>query len=563
MSAARYETYLDTLEFATASRIGFNNSLSPTFLGNGYSITSQSTTGTPGFVQDHPFIPNGYSLGGSTGTIQYKYSEDNTADILRHRSTFGFWFKLTQTPTSTQTIYTSQGYSASAGLVNSHEIRITTSRTLTFVARNGAGSTITNGIEVLNLNQWYFISFALYSIREADTTRGYASIMINGVVDILSTAAITLFWLNRTTFNCDSRWRISEFIQGHIRFSTQNTARIYAAGIPDKQARQTILDSNPTIFYGTDIVNKTDLMPNLGSLPNTNINLNFSTTRGTSITVNQIGADDKGWTFLPSATTANNSVEAATGASRDALHAGMQSTFFNAPAVSFEFWYRIDELSFNISRQGIRTFQASSGGSGNQSLPFFIEIRSVNSTTSEGPGHVRADFVYPGTTSLVTGDASASVVNGKTRLRFDDGQWHHCVITFTKKTASTAANRQEVYIDGSLINARNYSTIDWTTFPTLQIPYSPFTFFQASALTADGLTRGIDSFIMYDRALPGAEVRDHYYAWLNQPDIGPTNYLRYWDGDSWETPSAQRVWNGTAWIDWDASYWNGTAWIDL
>jgi hypothetical protein len=170
---------------------------------------------------------------------------------------------------------------------------------------------------------------------------------------------------------------------------------------------------------------------------------------------------------------------------------------------------------------------------------------------------------YPSTSSFVSGDATTSVVNGKSRLRFDDDQWHHFVVTLTKKTPQTTHNRQEVYIDGSLIYARNYSTLDWTTYPTFLQAYAPFTFFQASSFAADGFRRGIDSFIMYDRALPGAEIRDHYYAWLNQPDVGPTNYLRYWSGTAWETASAQKVWNGTEWIDWNASYWNGTQWTQL
>lgn len=563
----RYETYLDTLEFATASRIGFNNTLTPTFIGNGYSITGQATIGTVGFVQDHPFIANGYSLGNATGsgTIQYRYSEDQTAEILRARNTFGFWFKLVTAPTSTQEIIRSNGWSSTLGLIVTNQISITSSRTLIYQTRGSSNNVSITGSQVLDLNKWYFISFAMYNIREADTTIAYQCIMIDGAIDVLHTTAIpgTTFWINRTTFNSDSRWRISEFIQGTVRFSAQNTARIYAAGIPDKQARQTILDSQPVIFYGTDIVNKTDLMPNLGSMPNTNINLNFSTTRGNSITVNQIGADDKGWTFVPSATTSHNSVEAASGTARDALHTGMQATYFNAPAMSFEFWYRISEMPFNTQGQSVRTFQATQGTGGNERLPFTISFRSVSQTTSNGAGHMSADLAYPSTTSMLFGDASASPVNGKNRLRFDDNQWHHCVITFTKKTPTTAANRQELYIDGSLIYVRNYSTIDWTTHPTFLTRYSAFTFFQASSFTPDTIERAIDSFIMYDRALPGAEVRDHYYAWLNQPDVGPVNYLRYWDGTAWQTPSAQKVWNGTAWVDWNASYWDGTQWTQL
>jgi len=39
--------------------------------------------------------------------------------------------------------------------------------------------------------------------------------------------------------------------------------------------------------------------------------------------------------------------------------------------------------------------------------------------------------------------------------------------------------------------------------------------------------------------------------------------VKYFDGTTWQTSSAQKVWNGTAWVDWTAKRFDGSAWINV
>jgi hypothetical protein len=46
---------------------------------------------------------------------------------------------------------------------------------------------------------------------------------------------------------------------------------------------------------------------------------------------------------------------------------------------------------------------------------------------------------------------------------------------------------------------------------------------------------------------------------------GTTNArtVKYFDGTTWQTSSAQKVWNGTAWVDWNAKRFDGSAWVNV
>jgi hypothetical protein len=39
--------------------------------------------------------------------------------------------------------------------------------------------------------------------------------------------------------------------------------------------------------------------------------------------------------------------------------------------------------------------------------------------------------------------------------------------------------------------------------------------------------------------------------------------VKYYDGTAWQTSSGQKVWNGTAWVDWTAKKYDGTAWVTI
>jgi len=39
--------------------------------------------------------------------------------------------------------------------------------------------------------------------------------------------------------------------------------------------------------------------------------------------------------------------------------------------------------------------------------------------------------------------------------------------------------------------------------------------------------------------------------------------VKYYDGSSWQTSSAQKVFNGTSWVDWNAKKYDGTNWVTI
>ena len=54
-----------------------------------------------------------------------------------------------------------------------------------------------------------------------------------------------------------------------------------------------------------------------------------------------------------------------------------------------------------------------------------------------------------------------------------------------------------------------------------------------------------------------AVIADIYQAGITSRTV------KYYDGSSWQTSSAQKVWNGTAWIDWNAKKYDGTSWVTI
>ena len=57
-----------------------------------------------------------------------------------------------------------------------------------------------------------------------------------------------------------------------------------------------------------------------------------------------------------------------------------------------------------------------------------------------------------------------------------------------------------------------------------------------------------------------AAIADIYNAGITAPSV---RTVKYYDGSSWQTSSAQKVWNGTAWVDWTAKRFDGSAWINV
>jgi hypothetical protein len=149
-------------------------------------------------------------------------------------------------------------------------------------------------------------------------------------------------------------------------------------------------------------------------------------------------------------------------------------------------------------------------------------------------------------------------------LGISDGEWHHLVLTYRIDASGSDQGGSlpgvRVYVDGLL---QNHLALPTTSgINQLTAPFLNVFFGHPSSDQAIAPDTFIDKYAVYSRRLTINEINKHWVigkAFINQNQ----NAVKYYDGTDWQTASAQKVWNGTEWIDWDHKYWNGTAWIDL
>ena len=170
---------------------------------------------------------------------------------------------------------------------------------------------------------------------------------------------------------------------------------------------------------------------------------------------------------------------------------------------------------------------------------------------------------YPSTYVAVD---DATTVNrqhtlGNRRFRMADGEWHHFVVTITRTPFGDPNNYLiRIYADGYMTQTAASLSFGWAN---LTENISAMLIGNGTNATAStNRTVFFDKFAMYPRALSQAEVHENFMAGMIYQQA-QTGVVKYWDGDSWNDSTAQKVWNGTAWIDWDHRYWDGTQWISL
>ena len=153
---------------------------------------------------------------------------------------------------------------------------------------------------------------------------------------------------------------------------------------------------------------------------------------------------------------------------------------------------------------------------------------------------------------------------GNRAFRMFDGEWHHYALRVTKSkgglNGTLLRHVASVFVDGRLTAsdiANSFGYITGTN--TSQIGVGQV-ILNNNVNFGESTNRDIeiDNFAIYDSAISNQSIMDNYINGMNY--LNEYGVVKYYDG-TWKTSSAAKVWNGTAWINWNKQYYNGSAWV--
>lgn len=332
---------------------------------------------------------------------------------------------------------------------------------------------------------------------------------------------------------------------------------------PEMNYTDVVLADNPLYFAPLNNVDNTVDTEVFGTNAAT-----WGPLNDTGLTAGVEGVLGRAWLIPNSTTVAADTTTAA-------MMSGLDSVITGPDSHTIEFWLKCDlkpTATMNIltmrrlaANNATYRFDLRSDGDVSATFPTRTGASSYSTST------VRISFVntsidMPAANSDFYSDSVFSLYD---LLPFDrnnwlaDNQWHHIALvvekdkTFSSPTGGFRYNYQ-IYVDGM----NNQSTATNTNGQIQSL--GPLDFFRLGRDLSSQSSReiSVDKIAIYPYALPAEKLINHIIAgkFLIESNQGA---VKYWDGDSWNTSSAQKVWNGTEWIDWDHRYWNGTEWITL
>lgn len=193
---------------------------------------------------------------------------------------------------------------------------------------------------------------------------------------------------------------------------------------------------------------------------------------------------------------------------------------------SVGFWFRMNYIP-SLSANSAVTL-ATLGNGSNAGAIFSI----TGSAHPTNPSHLMIDTAN-----------SFTYIN----LNLTVGTWYY--IALTKKTS---APHHSVYLNGAFVTSFN----EPGTGASGQFQFG------RSTNTASAGSWNLSNFYLAPLSVIGpTQIAEIWNVGSTSPT--PTRTVKYYDGSSWQTSSAQKVWNGTAWIDWNAKKYDGTSWVTI
>lgn len=191
---------------------------------------------------------------------------------------------------------------------------------------------------------------------------------------------------------------------------------------------------------------------------------------------------------------------------------------------SMGFWFKLNNIpaSGSSTAASLMLFHESSNG-------FTLYVQGT--TTGTGKANLTyAKTLYGTITQLVSGGIDANT-------------WYYFA-------ATREGNLHKIYLNGVMIFSFNQTSTVQTSGALM--------WGDTSARTFTG-SYNISNFYYAPSSVIGpTQIQE---IWL----AGSTNArtVKYFDGTTWKTSSAQKVWNGTAWVDWNAKRYDGSAWVTV
>lgn len=261
-------------------------------------------------------------------------------------------------------------------------------------------------------------------------------------------------------------------------------------------------------------------------------------------------------TFLPTATPYMNTtgVIPTYDSTSNPIGASQGSWLFTVPTTGTSSHIRTNSATYNNQKVWDGTY----------GFGIWLKMNSIptgTSTASYGLFATARSSSFPGFSISIRGTAHSSGPGimhnlfGSTTPIIPNPQLNTWYYIVGRKNKST--NGATIWVNGvKIATGTNTTFVEPVT--SVETPYQ-IQFGTTSASTAASMSYNLcHAHLMDFTNFTDAAITDIYQAGATAP---LTRTVKYYDGSSWQTSSAQKIFDGTNWVDWNAKHYDGQNWV--